>query len=504
MNRQFILLLLLPIFFLGGCQSTSEIDVWPLVYYEHDEKESTTHLDILTNFYSYTSTPDEKTHAFRPFFVGEFPQNKDELRLMFLWPFIYYQNKPDEAKIWIIPFYYSKDKTWPELGERDFDWFFLPFFTFGGTDTKEGPYLFMGFWGNIKGLFAMDEIEGKPFPFYMTFRDGDYKSKAYMWPFFRFGEGGGKKFSFYAFMYSNYEKEGKFRRRSYVWPFIHYNLEQLDKKHPVTEFMFFPFYGQSTSEVSTARSFLWPFFSYSIHEPNNYREYNMPWPFFKYRTGAGQEEFRAWPLYWTIDKDLGNNIWEKDRIYMWPFFWHSKSEYPSYSKESLYILPFYWSHFRQGKEEGAKPTRRTKIWPFYEYSEDEDGSTRQRALSLFWFEDYMPEGFEKAWVPLFTLFDYNKGEGDNRDFTFLGPFYKYRAKKDSLYHRVLFFSYKNVHKPDKDMSRFSVLGGLFEYKHEDGESGLRFFYLPHLSWGDKKEYPKSTPNEKSVSDSKKP
>ena len=181
-------------------------------------------------------------------------------------------------------------------------------------------------------------------------RDGEYVTRGYMWPFFRFGDGGGKKFRFYCFFYSYYELEGKFKRRSYMWPLIHYNEEDMHKKHPRKEFMFFPFYGQTKSDVGLSRTILWPFFSYAYETRLGYKEYNCPWPFFKYRTGADIEELRIWPFYWDYEKKITPVGKEKDLVLLWPFFWHQKSDYLTYEKDSYYVLPFYWSHWKKGKE----------------------------------------------------------------------------------------------------------------------------------------------------------
>ena len=66
------LLLTLSVIVLAGCKTVNELDIWPLVYYDRDDDKQETHLDLLTSIYSYSSTPKETTHAFRPFFVGEF------------------------------------------------------------------------------------------------------------------------------------------------------------------------------------------------------------------------------------------------------------------------------------------------------------------------------------------------------------------------------------------------------------------------------------------------
>ncbi len=486
-NWIYILLLGFLGLFLSGCSTTKELDLWPIVFYEHNAEKQETRLDLLTSIYSYQDNPQMKSHAFRPLFVSESPKDQDVTELMFAWPFIYYRKEPDDTKIWVLPVYYYRDIRRPDFGERDFDWFFLPFITLGGVDTKEGAYMYMTFWGNIKGLLGYDEITMTPFPFYVKARDGEYVTRGYLWPFFRFGDGGGKHFRFYAFLYSEYDFEGKFQRRSYLWPFIHYNKEDLHKKYPITEFMIFPFYGQSTSEVSTARSFLWPLFSYSINDKLGYKEYNCPWPFFKTKTSQNVEEFRIWPFYWKTDKKLDPTGKEEDLVVMWPFFWHLKGDYLTYQNESLYALPFYWSTWRKSKEENATETKRVKVWPFLSYSKAEDGTVRYRGPSPFWFEDYLPYGFEKSIIPLLTLFDYSSGPQGKKTVSMLGPLYQYKEDEENLYHRFLIFSYKKVQSQKEDMRRFSVLGGLMEYKWEQGESGLKFFYLPPLiSWGKKK------------------
>ena len=469
---------------LTNCQTTDEIDAWPIISYTTDAKKQKTQIDILGPIYSYKDTPKETTHAFRPFFIGEFSKEKEFMQMLFLWPLGLFRKQPEETKIWVMPFYYYRDKRRPELGERDFDWFFLPFLAFGGVDTHEGKYLHLLFWGNIKGLLMYDEIKMTPFPFYVEGRDGEYVTRGYLWPFFRFGDGGGRKFRFYCFFYSFYEKKGKFRRRSYMWPFIHYNEEYLDKKHPVTEFMFFPFYGQAKSDVSMSRTFLWPLFSYAYNTETGYREYNLPWPFYKYRTGAGVEEFRIWPFYWKTEKKIEPAGKEEDLVIMWPFYWHTRSDYLTFEKESYYVLPFYWSHWRKGKEKGAKPTRRVKIWPLLSYKQDQDGTVRYRALSPLWFEDYFPNGIEKNWLPLFSIFDYSHGPRGAETLSLLGPLYQYKEDIDSVYHRVLIFSYKKKKNKTEDMKRYSLLGGLFEYKKDRGKKRLKLFYIPLFSWGE--------------------
>lgn len=469
----------------NGCSNIQELDAWPFVYYEQDSKKQETSLDILTSFFSYRDTPKETTYAFRPFYVGELPKDRDFLQMMFLWPFGYWTREPNDQKIWILPFYYYRDIKNPDLGERDFDWFFLPFLALGGTDTHEGSYNYMTFWGNVKGLLGYDEIKATPFPFYVEARDRGYTTKGYLWPFFRFGEGDGKKFSFYCFFYSNYEKEGHFKRQSYLWPLIHYNQEDLHKKHPRTEFMFFPFYGQTKSDVSLSRTFLWPFFSFAHNTEQDYTEYNCPWPFFKYKKGNGINEFRIWPFYWKYEQDIEPQGKEDDLMIMWPIYWKQKSDYLTYEKESEYILPFYWHHKRKGKEANAVETERLKIWPFCSYEKKEDGTKQYQGLSLFWFEDYFPEGFKKAWQPFFTLFDYSTGPQGKENVTLLGPLYQYKTDGSDEYRRFLFFSYKN--KPSEDFKRYSVLGGLFEYKNEQGEKKLKLLYIPITTWGEKKE-----------------
>ena len=471
---------------IAGCHTTDELDIWPLVYYQQDAKKQETKLDILGPLYSYRDTPQETTHAFRPFFVGEFPKDREFTQMLFLWPLGLFRQEPEQTRIWVMPFYYYNDKQRPELGERDFDWFFLPFAALGGVDTKEGAYLSLLGWGNVKGLLGYDEIEFRPFPFYVTARDGEYKTKAYLWPLLRFGEGGGKHFSFYCGFYSYYEKEGRFRRRSYLWPIIHDNEEDLHRRHPRKEFAVLPFYAHSISDVAVSRSYLWPLFSYGYNTESGYREYNLPWPFFKYRKDKEIDELRLWPFYWTFTRDMGKIGRQEDLVLMWPIYWHLVDEYLSYRKESRYVLPFYWSHTKTGKYKGAKSSERIKVWPFLLYEKGEDETVRYRGLSPLWFEDAFPYGLEKAWLPLVTVFDYSTGPKGSETLSLLGPLYQYKATDDSIYHRLLIFSYKKMQREAENLTKFSILGGLFEYRTENGETGLRFLYLPpFIKWGTK-------------------
>lgn len=474
-----ILVAVLTLFF-SGCQVADDLDIWPLVLYERDFGKQQTKLDVLEAFYSYRDNQKQTTHALRPFFVGEFSKEQDISRMLFLWPFGLFSQDPQELKVWLLPFYYYRDRQFPELGERDFDWFFLPFMALGGVDSKEGAYQFLTAWGNIKGILGYDEIKMTPFPFYVEAKDGGYTTRGYLWPFFRFGDGDDRKFRFYAMMYSYYERKGKFRRRSYLWPFFHYNEENLHRNYPSKEFLFFPIYGQAITDVSVNRAILWPFFTYAYDTKSNYSEYNLPWPFFKLRNGKNVEEFRLWPFYWNSQRNIEPQGKQQDLILMWPFYWHLQSDFLSYEKESLYVLPFYWSHWRKGKEEGGEITRRVKIWPLLSYEQQADGTKRYRGISPLWFEDYLPYGIEKAWLPLVTLFDYSSGPKGAETVSLLGPLYQYKQDAESLYHRIMFFSYKEK----EDYKRFSVLGGLFEYRVEQGKNKLRFFYLPpFISWG---------------------
>jgi hypothetical protein len=467
---------------LSGCHLGDEVDLWPLVFYERDQEKQESRLDVLGPLYSYQSTPEGDSHAFRPLFVGEFPKDKEYTQMLFLWPLGLFRQEPGQTRIWVLPFYYFNDLKRPEAGERDFDWFFLPFAAFGGVDTKEGAYLALLGWGNIKGLLGYDEIELRPFPFYVKARDGEYETRGYLWPFFRFGDGGGKHFRFYCMLYSYYEKEGKFRRRSYLWPIIHYNEEDLHKRHPYTEFEVFPFYGESVSDIAVSRTFLWPLFSYAYNTQSGYREYNIPWPFFKTRTDKEVNEFRIWPFYWEFQRDMGKLGKEEELMLLWPIYWHTMSDYLTFHKESRYVLPFYWSHYREAKGKGGKTNERVKLWPFLSYEKKEDDTVRYRALSPLWFDDYLPYGIEKAWLPFVTMFDYSSGPKGAETLSLLGPLYQYKANDSLLYHRVLFCSYKEEKKKQK--SRFSVLGGLFAYGSEQGEKQMSLFYIP-IHWGEK-------------------
>ena len=75
--------------------------------------------------------------------------------------------------------------------------FFLPFIAAGGADTYEGSYMYMTLWGNVKGLFGMMKSRQR-LSFYVQARDGEYKTKAYMYHSFVLEKEEEKNFPFIA------------------------------------------------------------------------------------------------------------------------------------------------------------------------------------------------------------------------------------------------------------------------------------------------------------------
>ncbi|MEK7486680.1 MAG: hypothetical protein AABZ60_20345 [Planctomycetota bacterium] len=476
----FLFLLLL------NCHPTERIQAWPLVHYQEEPQEEESTLEILSPFfYSFTES-GSSGHSFRPLY--DYREDEDSSDLVFLWPIGRISQGPDRTKIQLIPLYYYSKRI-EEDGTIDTDWF-VALILWGGSDESEkdpsANQSYFGvfpIYGTIRGILGKDEIYFIGFPCYYSTKDGEYHTENYLWPFFSFGEGGGKEaasfFPFYGYSQKkNSEGQWKYKREYYLWPIFAFQENQLDKKYPVKALTVFPFYGESVSEVSQAYTVLWPFFSVSFDESKKYSEYNLPWPFFKSAKGKDIEEFRLWPFYGEKIRPQNKDYW-----CAWPLLWWNEQENESFSKDGFWALPFYWSSHRKSKEEPMEEDF-YKFWPLFHYASNHQQNLEFQLLSPLWFEDYHPEGFKKLYTPIWSLFSMKSNpEGDS--LRVLGPIYYSEDTKNSYQQNTLLYNYeyekKNGQKTENNA--FTFLYGLFGLRHQEDKTYLKLFYLPEfISW----------------------
>lgn len=480
-------LLLVLLFLLTNCQSVDRIQAWPLVYYHEDPLEERTSLEILSPFFYSFAEKDVSGHAFRP--IYDYRETKDSSDLVFLWPIGRISEKPDRTKVQILPLYYYNRRV-EDDGTIDKDWFVALIFWGGSEEHPDHPeknddyFGVLPFYGTIKGILGKDEIFFVGFPLYYSSKDGAYHTENYLWPFFSFGEGGGKKAASYWPFYGYSQKQNadgawKYKREYYLWPIFAFQENDLDKKHPLKVFTAFPFYGESVSDVSQAYTVLWPFFSFSFDELNEYSEYNVPWPFLKFAKGKNVEETRIWPFYGKKVRPQNSDGW-----YAWPLIWWNEQDNESFSKEGFWALPFYWSSHRISKEEDQRQDDFYKLWPLFHYAGDNQENSEFQFLSPLWFEDYNPEGFEKLYTPIWSLFA-TKSNKDGDSLRVLGPvYYSEETSRYYLQNTLLYnYEYEKQNNQKTENDSFTFLYGLFGLRHQEERTYLKLFWLPEfISW----------------------
>ena len=113
-----------------------------------------------------------------------------------------------------------------------------------------------------------------------------------------------------------------------------------------------------------------------------------------------------------------------------------------------------------------------RVWPLFYYRQEKEG-----AEYLYWPcvipVDY--EGYERNWVPLLSLYEYRRGPQGESESKVLWGFYVHKKNAD----RELFeVSFLLTYYGAEDLSYFSLLKGLLEYRADGGKRALRVFYSP--------------------------
>ncbi len=440
--------------------------------------------DVFWPFYHEYEDQQERGWGIRPFFYVLHRKDTQRTDMMLLWPLGRYSIKPGQVEMRLAPFFVYKAR----FGERailDADWIIFPLI-FIGTDEEEGRYFgIFPFGGQMRGLLGKEKIEFWMFPLYMKTYDRGYNGLHLFFPFYQDAEGQGRESFAILPFYAHKKSKGRYDRRSYLWPFVHLQWNLLYTDDPIKTIAVLPFYGQeiSKSGKNVARTFLWPFFSYRIHREAGYQEYNLPWPFFRRLRSKKIDHDRVWPLYSRWHNKEKKIV---DYQFLWPFGWYSTYDEKEYTKRSTWVLPFFWDHYKQFKDEEKTSERYTKLWPLFHRRRLRDGALEHQLLSLWWFEDHEPRGFERSYDALFTLYRYRSRPSGEWSLNLLGPLYKYYGSPRRVRHRLLFFEYEREGRADRrHRKHYKFLEGMVSYTDDRGSKSIGLFWFPELiTWGE--------------------
>jgi hypothetical protein len=431
----------------------------PLFLYSEDEEGGGKTIDFLGPFFTYRKDPQEKDLALRPLFYRKEEERKYTLE--YLYPLGKYQRTEKEKDSYFMPFY----RTHGDLTEKQKDRNFL-LALWGETDKGEKYGGFFPIYGNLKKRFGHDEINFLLWPLYSDSRDGDSRTYTFLWPFFSRSEGGGRDgFKFWPL--GGYDrKENDYDKTFFLWPIFHFEKRHLYTDDPTQINMVWPFYVANTSSKRVSRSVIWPLFNYTHDEDAHYTQWDFPWPFLQWAKGDEKSIFRIFPIYSRKHWD------ENDSGYIvLPIYWYNYQYGESYQKKVDRYLLLSKDQTEIWKEE-EKKARILRIWPIFYYRQQKEGS-----VYLYW-PVVIPldfEGFERNWVPLLSLYEYRRNPQGASESKFLWGFYVHRKNADrELFELSFFLTYYTA----EDLSYFSFLKGLLEYRADGAKRALRVLYSP--------------------------
>jgi hypothetical protein len=463
---------------LAGCESFEPISI-PLVY----ESEP---------------GPDLADRTFPILLSGwtEKPQ-EDETRGYFLWPFVHYVREGRETSFGILGVDIYQQRV-DHRGFIDTDCILGP--VLYGHSADEGSYLtILPFGGTLKGKLGKSYalLILPPFFFYGEDNrgvgpEGDVaKTTWVLFPFVNWVKGGGRSgFKVFPF-YAHYEKTDADGRDSYartwvLWPFWTYQRNQLNcGKGEQRMFFLFPFYGRSDGPNTSQCAVLWPFFRWYENRGTSaggpFWEFKF-WPFFAVHHGRYRDRLDFWPFWGhkerTVPIVTGKGGYERyERTFvLWPFFRWERQDSDLLETRRFFFAPFLWSFATEGKD-GKGRSREFKIWPLFRYKEWPDGRLTVNLFSPLWFQD--PEGgFERIYNPLFRIYEHGRTEEGGERTLFLWGLVQSRENEKRASFTVHPFLYWNERAKNDTSREENFLFGLFQYRRQGKERGLRFFWLP--------------------------
>jgi len=456
------------------------------------EKDAQAWPQIVVPFPFATETEDEAglpdTYVVRETQVRPFYRRIDnpaagKVEHQIVWPFIKVTKRPGVRQAWILPFIFDRTVEVESTGKRDRDWMVFPLI--GGSDHEQGRYfLIFPFVGKTYNLFGSEEIRWMPWPLYVEARDREYDSHYIMWPLIGWGSGQGKTMFRILPFYGQKENEGKSWRRNLLWPFFSWGEEELHTKYPIRYFFFFPFYGQNRSDAAWQTTVLYPFFMWAGSK-RGWREYQILWPIFRYKTHPTEWAVRCWPLYGTsefyarfIDEETGIVQFRRESrqsFFLWPLGWDSVFLVPRGRHEYTMFVPFY-RRSRYVSVDGEVLGGDQQVWPLYRLRKDSKGDQVLSVLAPIPWGNW--RNFEANWSWLWTVAEGRRSaDGTERSQKWLWGLIRSRSGKKGSY-TGLAFLLEHARDDEEGTEKVELLKGLlgWETSEEDG-NGVRLLWF---------------------------
>ena len=355
----------------------------------------------------------------------------------FLFP-VFAKQKTDYWSYWSLLHIFSGTSIKHSDTGEDKDIMISPLFIWGKGETKKDSYYgFFPFFGKVKSKIGWSEIKFFLFPLYASWQHKDFKAYSILWPIFLYGKSPSRLEHRFLPFYSIKIHKGKYKRYSVLWPFFQWGTDFMDKKEPVSYFMFFPFYAHKRSKYGNMRSyaFLWlpllgSFIGYGYDKRTGETNFNAL--FFIYQYGYSKDGSYKKHIFFPFIGYYRRN--GKEAFFVTPFYFRLKSNTYHIKSDYKFITPFFWKIKKHYIKED-KTDIYYKLWPFFRYHKNTQGDMEWNILSLF---PVRSETAEKVWEPMWSLIEYKKLANGEKRLSLFMRLYNQRWSADEFHVHIPF------------------------------------------------------------------
>ncbi len=403
---------ILPAFILLVCcacahTGSRHVNIWPLVYYNEDDRDDSTTLSILTPFVYYHRGKDAREFSIRPVFSFKKDVSADSTVIDIIYPIIKYKRQGVDEKLRVFPI--MKDETadiFPNKTRTAHDHFPL----YWGRSEDGQPYGgIFPLYGTVKKRFGKDDILFILWPFYSRTVEDSTTSHTVLWPVFRTTLGEKTRGLRVFPIWGHEETAGESYKTFILFPLVTFSGKNLDTQSPEIDTIIIPFYVNRQTPDSYSTSYLWPFFTISGNESTNYKRVDAPWPFISFARSDTLSLTQIAPFYKKRVKTEKDSI--DDRMYiLYPVYSRSLFTSPEKTEETYRVMLF------DKYARTTYPDGTDELWvylfPVYDRRKlktGEDSTVVLYPLPLY------DDGFKRNLLPLFEIFRHEtRADGSER------------------------------------------------------------------------------------------
>lgn len=448
-------------------------ELGPLVHEFGLTLDSGTRVEAAGPLYFRELGPGYEVWSFPPFLARRYDQEPDKLSIDILWKLATYNAIGPESRFNIFQLLsFSTGRSLDDESDRKFTLF--PFYFQNRSENPAKSYTaVMPFYGTLRNRLFRDEIHWIMFPLYVQTRKKDVVTDNFVAPIFDLRHGNNlsgwqfwpligrehKGLTLQTNVVGDVEEIGPHKTSFYLWPFVmnaHTGIGKPDERRQHTAL---PFIYYERSQARDSTTLLWPLFTWTNDREQDYREWDLPYPFVMIATGPGKTGGRFWPIYGAAHSET-----LATRFVLGPLYrskeLHSENLH-SFRWNSFYFL---FDSLDEENTETGQTFKRRGFTPFFFWVKDWKGN---HSLQIFApLEPTLPtdDSLRRCLSPLWALWRSQENPS---------------AGKTSQ--SLLWNLYRRDTTPDS--RRGSLLFGLFRWAKTSEGRSLRLFYLPKIRLG---------------------